>query len=64
LRKTFVKGELLFEQLNVSIRQGILLGLLSVGSLFFQHLKVLTWWLGLLMIGIVVLIEFYLVARE
>ncbi|MBU2524750.1 hypothetical protein KKG71_06180 [Patescibacteria group bacterium] len=45
--------------LNISIRQGILLSILATSILFFQHLRILNWWSGILLISTIILIEFY-----
>lgn len=50
--------------LNTSVRQGILLSLMIVVALGFQRLRVLTWWDGMLLLAVVLLIEFYFNSRE
>ncbi len=64
LRVWFNKNEIYYDHINVSLRQGILLTLIALGSLLFQLLGVLTWWSGLLLIGAITMIEFYLVAKD
>ena len=64
LRVWFNKNEIYYDHINVSLRQGILLTLIALGSLMFQLLGVLTWWSGLLLIGAITMIEFYLVAKD
>jgi hypothetical protein len=64
LRVWFNKNEVYYDHINVSLRQGILLTLIALGSLLFQLLGVLTWWSGLLLIGAITMIEFYLVAKD
>ncbi|MCC7432178.1 hypothetical protein IT412_01495 [Candidatus Peregrinibacteria bacterium] len=64
LRVWFNRNEIYYDHINVSLRQGILLTLIALGSLLFQLLGVLTWWSGLLLIGVVTMIEFYLVAKD
>lgn len=64
LRVWFNKNEIYYDHINVSLRQGILLTLIALGSLLFQLLGVLTWWSGLLLIAAITMIEFYLVAKE
>lgn len=64
LRVWFNKNEIYYDHINVSLRQGILLAMITLGCLLFQLLSVLTWWSGLLLIGAVTMIEFYLVAKD
>ena len=64
LRVWFNKNEIYYDHINVSLRQGILLTLITLGSLMFQLLGVLTWWSGLLLIAAITMIEFYLVAKD
>ena len=64
LRVWLNKNEIYYDHINVSLRQGILLTLIALGSLLFQLLGVLTWWSGLLLIGAITMIEFYLVAKD
>lgn len=58
------KNEIYYDHINVSLRQAILLTLITLGCLLFQLLGVLTWWSGLLLIAAVTMIEFYLVAKD
>lgn len=44
---------------GVSIRQGILLTICAIGALGLLLLEALTWWSGLLLIAIVLLMETY-----
>jgi len=64
LRVWFNKNEIYYDHINVALRQGVLLTVITLGCLVFQLLRVLTWWSGLLLIGVVTLVEFYLVAKE
>ncbi len=64
LRVWLNRNEIYYDHINVSLRQGLLLTLIAVGSLVFQLIGVLTWWSGLMLIGTVTLIEFYLVAKQ
>ena len=64
LRVWLNKNEIYYDHINVSLRQGILLTLITLGSLMFQLLGVLTWWSGLLLIAAITMIEFYLVAKD
>ena len=45
-------------------QKGVFLGLIAVFCLVFQMLRVLTWWSGLLLIVIAVLLEFYFSSKE
>lgn len=58
------KNEIFYKHINVSLRQGILLGLIAVLSLIFQMSKFLNWWSGILLLTIVVLIELYFSNRD
>jgi len=64
LRAWLNKGEIYNVHLNISLRQGILLSAMICIGIAFQRLKVLTWWDGLLLLAIVLLIEFYFMARD
>ena len=64
LRAWLNKGEIFNAHLNVSLRQGVLLSTMINTAIAFQRLKVLTWWDGLLLFAIVLLIEFYFMARS
>jgi len=64
LRAWLNKGEIYNVHLNVSLRQGVLLSAMINTAIAFQRLKVLTWWDGLLLLAIVLLIEFYFMARS
>lgn len=52
------------ETLNISLRQGTLLSIMIIVGILFQRLKVLTWWDGLLLLAIILMIEFYFTSRE
>ncbi|MBI5753582.1 hypothetical protein HZA40_00370 [Candidatus Peregrinibacteria bacterium] len=58
------KNEIFYRHINVALRQGIFLSLIAVFCLIFQMMKVLTWWSGLLLIVVAVLLEFYFSARD
>jgi hypothetical protein len=64
LRAWLNKVEIHNVQLNTSLRQGVLLSAMINTAIAFQRLKVLTWWDGLLLLAIVLLIEFYFMARS
>ncbi len=46
------------------LRQGLILSLLVLGFLFLQHLQILTWWDGSLLIAIALLIEMLFSAQD
>jgi len=59
------REEVLFRHVSISFRQGVILALMVVGSLFLQANDFLTWWnLGLLIIGFTLVEYFYLTARR
>ncbi|MBN1258541.1 hypothetical protein JXA05_02175 [Candidatus Peregrinibacteria bacterium] len=58
------KGEIHSAYLNTALRQGVLLSLMVTVAALFQRLRVLTWWDGILLLAIVLLIEFYFMAKE
>ena len=64
LRRWANKNEIHNRHLNASIRQGILVSVMLVVGLGFQRLKILTWWDGLLLLGIVLMIEFWFMNKD
>jgi len=58
------KNEIFYKHINVSLRQGVFLSLVAVFSLVFQMIKVLTWWSGMLLVAVAVLLEFYFSSRD
>jgi hypothetical protein len=58
------KNEIFYLHINVSLRQGILLGLIAVCCLVLLMLDVLTWWSGGLLITAAVMLEFYFASRD
>ncbi|MBN2306647.1 hypothetical protein JXD20_01565 [Candidatus Peregrinibacteria bacterium] len=64
LRVWVNKKEIYNVHLNTSLRQGILLSAMIIIGLAFQRLRVLTWWDGILLLAIVLLIEFYFSSRD
>lgn len=64
LRAWLSKGGILNAYINTSLRQGVLLSAMICIAIGFQRLKVLTWWDGLLLLAVVLLIEFYFMARD
>lgn len=64
LRVWLNKHEVYSQHINIALRQGVLLSVIMCTGLVFQRLRVLTWWDGLLLVLIIILIEFYFMARE
>lgn len=58
------RNEIFYLHINLSLRQGIILSLISVGCFVLLMLRVLTWWSGGLLITAAVLLEFYFASRE
>lgn len=58
------KNEIFYKHINVALRQGIFLSLITVFCLIFLMMRVLSWWSGLLLVVIAVLLEFYFSARD
>ncbi|KKU79113.1 MAG: hypothetical protein UY05_C0038G0005 [Candidatus Peregrinibacteria bacterium GW2011_GWA2_47_7] len=63
VRVWFHKSEVFLDHLNISLRQGLLLSLASLGSLVLLLLNVLTWWSGFLVVALAVLVELYFTVR-
>ena len=51
--------EVIFAHLVPTLRQSMLIALVIVGLLFLQQLRVLNWWVGLLYIIAILMIEFF-----
>ena len=64
LRVWLNKSEVYFQHINIALRQGVFLSILMCTGLIFQRLRVLTWWDGLLLVLVMILIEFYFMAKE
>ena len=64
IRAWLNKGEISNTHINIALRQGVLLSAMICIGIAFQRLKVLTWRDGLLLLFIVLLIEFYFMARD
>jgi hypothetical protein len=58
-RLWFQRNEIFYNHLNIALRQGVLLSVIAVGCLSLQIMRILNWWLGLLLILAVTLLEFY-----
>lgn len=59
LRIWFHRYEIYLDHLTVSLRQAILLAFCSLGALALLLLNSLTWWSGMLLVAIIILIELY-----
>lgn len=64
LRLWLHKNEIFLDHFAVSLRQGLLLTFCTMGAMSFLLLKTLTWWSGLLLIAIILLIELYFARPE
>ncbi len=64
MRAWKARGEIHNTYLNTALRQGLLLSSMILLAIGFQRLRVLTWWDGILLLCIVLLIEFYFMAKE
>ena len=62
--RRFLQDEFTFDQMTVSLRQGVLLAFLACGSLLLLAFNVLTWWSGLLFLAFILLIELYFLAKS
>ena len=60
----FHRQEVFLDHMNISLRQGFLLSIASLGSLALLLINSLTWWSGLLLVAIIVLIELYVSAGD
>ena len=64
IRRHKMRGELVYENIVLSLRQGSLLAFLAVGLLLLQSFRVLLWWDGLLLLAGVLLVELYFLSGE
>lgn len=62
-KKILGKGSVAIN-IGLSLRQGFLLAILTLGILIMQGMRVLAWWDGLLLVAGVFLIELYFLSRE
>jgi hypothetical protein len=56
--------ELTLTELSLSVRQGILLGILMTSFMFFQQMRIFFWWDALLLFGAILLVELHFLTRE
>lgn len=64
MRKKMLGGEVALLNISLSLRQGFLLALLTVGILILQSFRILVWWDGLLMVAGIFLAELYFLSKE
>lgn len=64
IRFYMYRHETYFIHLNLALRQGILLAVLASFLLVFQSMRILTWWDSALLIIVLILLEFYFIARS
>ena len=64
LRVWLSRNEIVFANVSPSFRQGFFLSIIFVVSLILQAFRILSWWDGLLLVGSVVLLEFYFMSRK
>lgn len=50
-------------EIGMSVRQGILLGVLMTVFMFFQQMRIFIWWDALLLTGGILLVELYFLTR-
>ncbi|TAK95621.1 hypothetical protein EPO05_03620 [Patescibacteria group bacterium] len=62
-RRAAESEEVLFINVGMSFRQGVLLALLVVALLLLQSFRVLVWWDGLLVVAGILLAELYFLTR-
>lgn len=58
------RNEIFYKHIGVSFRQALLLSVITIFCFAFQMMRVLTWWSGLLLVAIAVLLESYFSSRD
>lgn len=58
------RNEIFYKHINVALRQGVFLSMIATFCLVFQMMRVLTWWSGILLVVIAVLLEFYFSSKD
>ena len=58
------RNEIFYKHINVAIRQGIIIAVLTIVCLLYQMMDVLTWWSGLTIIIAAVFLEFYFSSKD
>lgn len=64
VRSRMSRGEELYANLGISLRQGLLLSIGLIGVLLLQSIRLLNWWDGCLLVGFLVLLEFFFLSRK
>lgn len=64
IRKKLADEETVSFYLGTNFRQGALVALLAIILLFFQSLRILTWWDGLLVVAGIFIIELYFLNKS
>jgi len=59
LRRLFTHNESYYSNVRVSLRQGLIFGLGFTGLALLQMIRLLTWWDGILLFLLVIILEFY-----
>lgn len=59
LRLWLHRYEIYLDHLNISLRQGLLLTLCTLSAASLLLLNALTWWTGIFLIAIIILLELY-----
>lgn len=57
-------NEIIYENIGISFRQSFLLSLCIIGLLALQAIRMLTWWNGILLVLIIIMLEFYFMAKR
>jgi hypothetical protein len=57
-------NEIIYENIGLSFRQGVLISLCIIGILALQGIRMLTWWNGILLVLIIIMLEFYFMAKR
>ena len=57
LRKFSSPGKKMLNCINVSLRQGVILAAVCIIALLFQQMHIFTWWIGVLLITIGIILE-------
>jgi len=63
-RVWLLKNEIFYKHINIALRQGLFLAIMTTFCLVFQMMRVLNWWSGILLIFITVFLEFYFSSKD
>lgn len=63
MRLFFSKNEVVFNHISPAFRQGVLLSLVFVVLILLELFRILNVWAALLLIGAIILFEFYFLSR-